>query len=748
MMTGRLTILLMICATGLSHAQDIDLSGVVRDSETREPLAFASVLLLPSSKGTTTDEQGNFRLALASSALTKAQLVVSFIGYRTDTLTLGARQTRYTVLLKPDLNALKEVVVISGTMKEVTKMNSPIPVEVYSPALFRKNPTPSIFESLSMVNGVQPQLNCNVCNTGDIHINGMEGPYTMVLLDGMPIVSSLATVYGLAGIPNSLVKRIEIVKGPASTLYGSEAVGGLVNIITTDPLTSPRLHADISATSLLEYNADIATKWKSGNTHALVGLNYFNFQNPLDVNGDNFTDVTQQQRISFFNKFDFQRPDQKVASLALRYVYEDRWGGELQWTKGDRGSNQVYGESIYTNRVEVLGNYQLPLRKEKIIFDYSYNYHLQDSYYGFYKFLADQHVAFGQLRWDKKVGNHDLLAGIPFRYVFYDDNTVGTQSGDSTATRNFPMHTYLPGIFLQDEMKVNDRLTVLGGMRYDRHNHHGNIFSPRLSFKYSPDRNNTLRLSTGNGFRVVNLFTEDHAALTGARAVFIKNELKPEQSWNVNLNYATNIAHASGFIGFDASVFYTYFTNKIVGDFITDPDSIIYDNLNGHAVSKGITINTDIAFTNSLKIIAGVTFMDVYQVESNVNTEESKIPQLFAPKVSGTYAISYSLDRIGLTFDLTGRFNGPMKLPVGPRDIDPRPDESPWFTIMNFQVGKSFTNGMEVYGGVKNIFNFFPEHPLLEPENPFGKNFDTSYNYASIQGIKGFLGVRYTWQGH
>jgi outer membrane receptor for ferrienterochelin and colicins len=427
-------------------------------------------------------------------------------------------------------------------------------------------------------------------------------------------------------------------------------------------------------------------------------------------------------------------------------VYEDRWGGELQWKKNQRGSSEVYGESIYTNRVEVLGNYQLPVRNQKIIFDYSYNYHLQDSYYGISKFYADQHVSFAQLRWDKKIGNHDLLAGIPFRYVYYDDNTVGTQSGDSTNTNNFPMHTFLPGVFIQDELKVNERLTVLSGLRFDRHNLHGNIFSPRLSFKFSPDRYNTFRLSTGNGFRVVNLFTEDHAALTGARAVFIKNKLRPEQSWNVNLNYATNISHSSGFIGFDASLFYTYFTNKIVGDFFTDPDSILYDNLNGHAVSKGITINTDIAFTNSLKIIAGITLMDVYQVETDGISEEQKIAQLFAPKVSGTYAISYSLDRIGLTFDVTGRFNGPMKLPVGPPEIDWRPDESPWFTIMNVQVGKSFTNGFELYGGVKNVFNFFPENPLLEPENPFGKNFDTSYNYASIQGIKGFIGLRYTFQ--
>lgn len=754
-MKGRLIVCLwvMFIVPGiLSQAQNIIISGAVKDLETREPVGFATVFLSTTSKGTTTSEQGNFSISLQPIELADGKLVVSSVGYQTDTLKLNNRQTRYTLFLKQDFNALKEVVVVSGTMKEVTKMNSAIPVEVYSPALFLKNPTPSIFESLGMINGVQPQLNCNVCNTGDIHINGMEGPYTMVLIDGMPVVSSLATVYGLAGIPNSMVKRIEVVKGPASTLYGSEAVGGLINIITKEPSSSPFLHVDLSATSLKEYNADVSTKWKINNTQALLGINYFNFKNKIDVNNDNFTDVTQQQRISFFNKWDFQGQKNRINSVALRYVYEDRWGGEMQWTKNDRGSNNIYGESIYTNRVEIIGKYQLPV-KQNITFDYSYNYHLQDSYYGVTKYAADQQVAFTQLRWDKKFGKHDLLLGLPFRYVYYDDNSPATASKDSSYSENKPMQTYLPGIFLQDELKFNESLTVLAGVRYDHHNQHGNIFSPRVSIKFSPDKQHTFRLSTGNGFRVVNLFTEDHAALTGARQIIIKNELKPEQSWNVNLNYATTIEHASGYMGIDGSLFYTYFNNKIVGDFITDPQMIIYDNLQGHAVSKGITINTDIAFTNSLKVITGITLMDVYQISTS-QEGEIKTPQLFAPRVSGTYALSYSIDKFGLTLDLTGRLNGPMDLPVVPNDF--RPQKSPWFTLMNFQLSKTFTTGLEIYGGVKNLLNFIPKDPLLRPfdpfdknvnsNNPFGYTFDTTYNYAPVQGIKAFGGLRYTIQ--
>src|SRR5690606_11698020 len=247
-------------------------------------------------------------------------------------------------------------VVITGTMKEVSKLESPVPVEVYTAKFFKSNPVPTVFDALQGINGVRPQLNCNICNTGDIHINGLEGPYTMVLIDGMPIVSGLSTVYGLSGIPQSLIERVEIVKGPASTLYGSDAVGGWSNIITKNPRNSPTLAVDAFGTGWGELSADIAAKLHVGNhAQSLLGVSYFNFQNPTDNNNDNFTDVTLQHRISLFNKWNIERKGGRVFSFAARYVYEDRWGGEMNWTPKYRGGDDVYGESIYTSRWEAFG---------------------------------------------------------------------------------------------------------------------------------------------------------------------------------------------------------------------------------------------------------------------------------------------------------------------------------------------------------------------------------------------------------
>ncbi len=717
---------------------------VGRLTHQNSPIEFAHIVLLNSRYGTTSNEKGDFALDAIPAGHYKLQ--ASSIGYQTHTVNITIKAGEKSVIdveLEEDASQLQEVV-ITGTMKEVSKMSSPIPVEVYAPSLFLKNPTPNIFEALSMVNGVQPQINCNVCNTGDIHINGLEGPYTMILIDGMPIVSNLATVYGLAGIPNSLVKRIEVVKGPASTLYGSEAVGGVINIITKEPQSSPKLKVDVYGTTLAEYNADIASAFKVRKSSALVGLSYFNFWKKWDINNDNFTDATLQQRASIFNKWNFYRPAGKNFSLAARYVYENRWGGELQWTPTYRGSDVIYGESIYTNRAELIGNYQLKGRQDLNI-DFSYNYHLQDSYYGTTSYLADQHTSFIQLRWSKKRGQHDWLAGLPLRYTYYDDNTTGTLSTDG---KNKPGITFLPGVFIQNEITFTEKFSILAGARYDHHNAHGNIFTPRISFKVSPNSTNTIRLTGGSGYRVVNLFTEEHAALTGARQVIIKNNLDPERSWNVNLNYAKNILLKSGYLNLDGSLFYTYFTNKIIGDFISDPQKIIYDNLSGHAVSRGLTLNADMSLSNSFKVLTGITLMDVFQIDSEGKTQQ----QLHAPGFSGNFTLSYTLPVSRLSFDLTGRVTGPMHLPVVPNDF--RPSVSPWFSIVNLQVTKPINQDLEIYVGIKNLFNFLPQDPLLRPFDPFDKNmsinnpngytFDTSYNYAPLQGIRALVGVRWT----
>lgn len=643
-----------------------------------------------------------------------------------------------------------EELVVTGTLRPVSRSASPIPVEVFTQAYFRKNPTPSLFDAVGMINGVRPQLNCNVCNTGDIHINGMEGPYTLILIDGMPIVSALSTVYGLSGIPNSMVERLEVVKGPAASLYGSEAMGGIINVITKNAKNAPRFSADIMATSWQEYTADISLHNNLCKKVAMLsGISYFNYSRPYDKNKDGFTDIALQKRTSIFNKWNLERSDNRIASLAARYVYEDRWGGQLDFRPRIRGNGDIYGESIYTRRWEAIGQYQLPFR-EKIMTQFSYNNHYQNSWYGTTSYKALQQVAFAQAYWDKTVGSHQLLSGFSFRYTCYDDNTPGTASESGS---NTPVHSPLPGLFIQDEWSLGKNHVLLLGYRYDYDKNHGSIHSPRIAYKWNPGDAHTLRGSFGTGFRVVNLFTEDHAALTGSRKVEIAETLRPERSYNANLNYVWQFPAGNNFINLDITAFYSYFTNKITGDYETDPDKIIYRNLNGHAVSQGISANTSMTFSIPLQIMLGITWMDVYQMNDiDQSGTIRRIPQMFAPGWSGNFTVSYTLPA-RFTLDLTGQFNGPMHLPLQPHDF--RQGKSPWFCLANIQLTKKAGKSLELYGGIKNIFNFTPGNVYMRPfdpfdkyvndpvNNPYGHTFDTEYNYAPLQGTRLFAGIRY-----
>lgn len=756
----QVLLLAILSLTSFFASAQRSIRGEVLNMITREPVEGATIATNDSTAKTICDQRGRFTISINDSV----SITITAVGFEPKSVVPG-NGNFIQVLLTP-LQREMDAIVVSGTLKPMRKLESPVAVEVYTPQFLKKNPAPSIFESLQNVNGVRPQLNCSVCNTGDIHINGLEGPYTMITIDGMPIVSSLGSVYGLFGIPTQMIERVEIVKGPASGLYGAEAIGGLINIITKSPDKSPLLSVNAMSTSWLETSVDIGTKFRLGKKiTSLLGIDYFNYQHALDKNKDQFTDVTLQHRISIFDKLSFARRHNRVMTIAGRYFYEDRWGGDMQWSRKFRGTDSLYGESIYTNRWELLANYQLPVQ-EKIFFSFSATSHQQNAYYGTTPYFGTQRIGFGQLVWDKQAGdNHSLLLGTAVRYNYYDDNSTATI--DTLTLKNKPDDYVIPGLFIQDEWKTGLHHTILTGLRYDHHPVHGNIWTPRIAWKWSMGEHEVLRVNAGTGFRVVSLFTEEHAALTGARVVEIREALKPERSYNVNLNYTHRWQWDRTWLNIDASTWYSYFSNQIIADYDSDPNKIVYENLHGHASSKGVTLNLELNSGSRFKSMAGVTLQDVKKKTVDAAGKiTSQIPVL-TERWSGTWAITYTFPAPGITIDYTGNVYGPMRLPLLSA-TDPRPANSPVWSIQNIQLSKWFNKQLEVFGGVKNLLNWTPSKNtpfiiarshdpfdkkvqygsggeiLATAENPYALSFDPSYVYAPNQGLRAFLGFRYT----
>jgi outer membrane receptor for ferrienterochelin and colicins len=712
-------------------SQNNILSGMVADNN--EVVPFAKVWLKHTDFYTSTNLKGEFEISnipngtynlqITASSHSKYQLVVTF---------KDASIVKNITLEKIDLEL--DQVVVTGAMREVSISKSPVKIELITSEFFKSNPVNSVIEALETVNGVQEQINCGVCGTNDIHINGMEGPYTLVLIDGMPIVSGLSSAYGFNGIPTSLIERVEIIKGPSSTLYGTEAVGGIINIITKSPETSSLIEFESNSNTHEEYKTSLAWSPKVGKrVFTTISADYLYNQKRLDFNNDNFTDIPLNNRISIFNKWEIKnKKKEKVLNLAARYYGEDRFGGTLEWNDSFLGSDSIYGEHVSTSRVELIGDYILPIKNRNFTLSFSANSHDQNSHYGNVNYRASQQVFFTNFIWNKQLGKRNqFLAGYTNNLQFYKDNS----------SSNITEQTFVPGVFVQDEFNWTEDLILLTGVRFDYHNKHGLIVSPRISLKKDFGSYTAFRFNYGNGFRQVHLFTEDHAFLTGARQVLIKNELQPERSHNVTLNFNHTYTKL-GYGNFDFDVFYTYFLNKIIPDYNTDPNLIIYDNLDGNGITRGLSLSVNHKFKVPFRMRLGITLQDVFEQSKNEVGELVKETQLFAPFFSGVFNLSYEFKKWKTKLNYTGKIVGPQKLPVYEAP-NQRPEVSPWFTVQNVQLSKEFKKGWEVYTGIKNIFNYTQSSPLVNPENPYDATFDTSYAYGPLQTRRFYAGVRY-----
>ncbi len=711
------------------------------------PLEFASVGLLKTSFSTATDKDGNFILKGVPAG--KYQLRTTYVGYENYQQEVVVSDTAVftlSVTLIPLTSRLKEIVV-TGTLKEVTKLQSVMPVDVYTTRYFQRNPTDNIWDALSNVNGFFTDVDNGVSNSTDIQINGLEGNYTMILIDGVPAMNGLAGVYALNALPISMVDKIEILKGAASTLYGSEAIAGVINIKTKNPANIPRFSSNVYLDSRLETIADLTASFRLKKASTLLAVSGQAADYRWDIDNDNFIDAPLTNRANLYNKWSFDRKDSGIANIYGRFLFEDRFGGDINAPGHLTGSDSFYTEWIRTYQWQAGFQYQLPV-KERFLLQADYSEHYQEASFGLHQYSGVQRTAFGQLSWAKKTDKvNELLLGAAYRMNYYGDNT--SLSVDTLTGGNM-MHT--AGIFMEDELTIVPRHILLLGARFDYNTHTGPVFTPRANYKWnSKDESNIVRIGIGSGYRIPNLLNEGFGALNGSRQIIVTEKLKPETVINANIDYNRIQKLGGGILNIDANVFYTYFFNIIDPDY-GDDGYIKYANKTGGAMAPGFSINTDFTFNYPLKVGVGFTYTHVTEKDEDDNGNPITIAPVHSIPFMADFYLSYKFPAPQLSLDWTGNLISPMRLATVTNDQ--RPGESSWFTIQNIQVTKRFNNGIEVYIGIKNLFNFYQKETILRPFDPFNRyvnvnnpnnyHFDTTYGFIATEGIKGFVGFRYT----
>lgn len=660
------------------------------------------------------------------------------------------------IILQAPIQQLHEVT-IRHVVSPIRLAPTPLTTMRYDAAFFEKNPVTNLLDMVPHITGVRQQTNCNVCGTSDIHINGLEGPYTLVVLDDVPLVGGLSSVYGLAGIPSFFLENLEVTKGPASSAFGSEAIGGVIHAKTIPVSNRFQVGVQQLTTSNLESTTDFGVNIPLGkHLSVFTSGQWGSLRHLIDQNTDGFTDVPLYDRIAGFQRWSWRDTSGFDIQFCGKFLREKRWGGQLTWNEDWLGSDSIYGEHITTQRLEaqlVVKHRALPrLRLLQHV-----NQHRQQSFYGTMPFHARQAFSFSQVEYRRSRGKHQRLLGGNLRILYYNDNSVLTQS--FTSLQDSMHRTIQPGVFWEENRIWNTRHHTWVSFRLDFHPVHRWIPTTRLAHQFSW-KNQTLRMQAGTGFRVVNLFSEDHAALTGSRKIIINEQLLPERSWSSQISHEWKRSRNNQQFQWITSVFYTYFSNQIIADYDSHPDEIRYQNLVGYARTTGI--QHDFSWMGKQwSYQVGVVVQDVRIFSSTVH-ERPMLTEQF----SGTMAISYKTRKQRWSFDYTHFWVGSMRLPRASA-LDPRPVYSRPYIIHNLQASFHYSRRLSVFGGVKNLLNWTPNRgiPFLiarahDPfdkqvttdatgqvvataENPYALTFDPTYVYAANEGIRIFLGFRW-----
>jgi outer membrane receptor for ferrienterochelin and colicins len=716
----------------LTFAQNI-IKGKVT-SENGNPLYAVNIYIPEIQSGIQTDFNGEFVYKNIPQKKLSVKLRVSYIGYKTQEINVILPQQKKLFISLVSDPVQTDEVVVTENREGVFLKNSPVKIEVISAKQIEKNYSIDLTQAFQFTPGIKVQQNCGVCATTDLRIQGLEGQYSQVLINGHPVVSNLGSVYGLMGINSSNIKQIEIIKGPGTILYGPEAVSGTINIILKDPSDLPRSSFSFEGTSHMEHAVSLSGVHKWSTAASSLIFDYAGNYNRIDDNKDGFTDVPLFKRYSLMNQWLADLSNKSRLKIIGRYYYEDRFGGEMGWdSRKHRGGGEIYGESIYTNRTELLGGVTSKISdKTDLQSNFSGVFHKQNSYYGTTFYDANQLTGYiDALVINRLNESNTLTSGAAYKYDRYDDNSSATEEASNS-------HIY--SLFLQDDIKAGRYINALAGLRYNYHNVQKSIWQPRGSIKFSASSLTTVRVSFGTGFRTVNLFTEDHAAYTGARQVVIAETLDPEKSINTAVSIVQGIDLLSQYLSIEVSGHYTKFSNQIIPDYDTDTEKIIYKNLDGHSVSKGVEVSFDYEnFILPVKTNISYEFLETYKEENNVRNDIE-----FNPRHVVNVRLDYKLRGPEIDINITGKWVGQQKLPEILEPV-PRPDISEPYTVWNLNLQKNFSS-FSLSLGMKNIFNYTQPTPLIDAANPFGEYFDTVYIYGPLHGRELTAGIQFTFK--
>lgn len=702
--------------------------------EHNEPVIGANIYWEGTQQGTTSDANGFFELIQKEGS---KNLVVSYIGYTTSVIPVSDTNKPLKVVLVGEL-ALQEVVVSERKMGTIASRTSVLQTQKITYDEICRAACCNLAESFETNPSVDVSYSDAATGARQIKLLGLAGTYVQMLTENYPNFRGAASLYGLDYVPGAWMESIQVSKGTSSVKNGYEALAGQINVEFKKPPTADIFSVNLFGSDAGRYEGNADASWHI-NDKVSTGLlvHYSNDKMQHDGNDDGFLDNPLKEQVNVMNRW-YHKLDKYVAQYGARYLHESRTGG--QDTKHHNFADP-YRVHLNTNRAELFTKQAYIIDKEKVesvAMILSGSYHEQKSMYDRTPYNVYQKNVYASLLYEKEFSPaHALSTGLSMNYDGFDENL--RQDGVENL---YDRTEIVPGAYVQYTYNWNDKLTVLAGIRADYSSLYDFFVTPRLHVKYNPFDWFHIRASAGKGFRTANVLAENNFLLASSRKMRIADNLDQEEAWNTGLNLSFYIPLFGKELTVNGEWYYTNFLKQVVVDMDSDPHAVSFYNLDGKSYSNSFQIEATYPFFRGFTLTAAYRYTDAKTDYKDANGVVSRLKKPLVSDYKGLVTASYQTPLKKWQFDLTGQFNGGGRMPV-PDKANPLWDTNfKAYTVVNAQITKYFRR-WSVYVGAENLFDFKQPHPIIDPENPRGDNFDGSMVWGPVHGRKIYAGLRF-----
>lgn len=581
-----------------------------------------------------------------------------------------------------------------------------------------------------------------------IKLLGLSGTYVQMLTENIPNLRGASIPYSLGYVPGPWMQAIQVSKGASSVKNGYESTTGQINIEFLKPqgIDGVRGNLYYDTKQKLEANADASVHLTDELSTSIL-VHYEDRQKAHDGNNDGFMDMPKQRQYNVMHRWAYVSP-KFISQLSARVLYDDRTSGQSEHVAMKTGN--PYRININTHRYE--GQW-----KNAIILDPDHNasvalmlhgsIHDSQQNFGYNLYNVNQKNGYTQLMYESDLTErHNLALGASLNHDYYMEDYIS-----EVYMKNFPYTTShnenvdpalingrnsetTAGVYAQYTYKLDEMLTLMGGLRYDYSDRYGSFFTPRVHIKYSPDEIVTLRASVGKGYRTPHALAENMSMLASGRVVYfnklIDENLKQEEAWNYGASLGFDIPIGEKNLELNAEYYYTNFKNQMVVN-VTNP-SVQFENLDGKSFSHTIQVDATYPLFEGLSATAAYRFNDVQCTYDGVLRWKP-----LTSRYKGLLTLSYKTPLELWQVDVTGQLIGPSALYDGTR--------SPSYGLLNAQLTREFRY-FSIYVGGENLTGYKMKNPIICADNPYSPQFDATQVWGPTEGAMGYIGIRFKFE--